>query len=93
VSDFVIETRELGKRYGERIVAVDRLAMRVRRGEVYGFLGPNGVRPISEQDPGPRPSAGASRDSAAVAKVLSSGATSGLSTDVGWRWVRATVCR
>jgi ABC-type multidrug transport system ATPase subunit len=41
--DFVIETRELGKRYGERIVAVDRLNMRVRRGEVYGFLGPNGA--------------------------------------------------
>jgi ABC-type multidrug transport system ATPase subunit len=39
----VIETRELGKRYGERVVAVDRLNMRVRRGEVYGFLGPNGA--------------------------------------------------
>jgi ABC-type multidrug transport system ATPase subunit len=41
--DFMIETRELSKRYGERIVAVDRLNMRVRRGEVYGFLGPNGA--------------------------------------------------
>ena len=41
--DFVVETDELGKRYGERIVAVDRLTMRVRRGEVYGFLGPNGA--------------------------------------------------
>ncbi len=40
---FVIETRDLGKRYGERIVAVDRLTMRVGRGEVYGFLGPNGA--------------------------------------------------
>jgi ABC-type multidrug transport system ATPase subunit len=40
---FVIESRELSKRYGERIVAVDRLTMRVRRGEVYGFLGPNGA--------------------------------------------------
>jgi ABC-type multidrug transport system ATPase subunit len=39
----VIETYELGKRYGEDIVAVDRLTMRVRRGEVYGFLGPNGA--------------------------------------------------
>jgi ABC-2 type transport system ATP-binding protein len=39
----VIETRELSKRYGDRIVAVDRLALRVRRGEVYGFLGPNGA--------------------------------------------------
>jgi ABC-type multidrug transport system ATPase subunit len=40
---FVIETNELSKRYGGRIVAVDRLNMRVRRGEVYGFLGPNGA--------------------------------------------------
>jgi ABC-2 type transport system ATP-binding protein len=40
---FVIETRGLGKRYGDAIVAVDRLTMRVRRGEVYGFLGPNGA--------------------------------------------------
>jgi ABC-type multidrug transport system ATPase subunit len=40
---FVIETRDLTKRYGERIVAVDGLQMRVRRGEVYGFLGPNGA--------------------------------------------------
>jgi ABC-2 type transport system ATP-binding protein len=40
---FVIETRELGKRYGERTVAVDRLDLRIRRGEVYGFLGPNGA--------------------------------------------------
>jgi ABC-type multidrug transport system ATPase subunit len=41
--NLVIETRGLGKRYGEGIVAVDRLTMRVRRGEVYGFLGPNGA--------------------------------------------------
>jgi ABC-2 type transport system ATP-binding protein len=39
----VIETRELGKRYEGRIVAVERLSLRVRRGEVYGFLGPNGA--------------------------------------------------
>jgi ABC-type multidrug transport system ATPase subunit len=43
MNELVIETRDLTKRYGERIVAVDRLAMRVRRGEVYGFLGPNGA--------------------------------------------------
>src|ERR671918_480101 len=41
--DLLVETRGLGKRYGERIVAVDRLDLRVRRGEVYGFLGPNGA--------------------------------------------------
>jgi ABC-2 type transport system ATP-binding protein len=39
----VIETRELGKRYDGRIVAVDKLSLRVQRGEVYGFLGPNGA--------------------------------------------------
>jgi ABC-type multidrug transport system ATPase subunit len=43
VEDHVVETRDLTKRYGERIVAVDRLALRIRRGEVYGFLGPNGA--------------------------------------------------
>jgi ABC-type multidrug transport system ATPase subunit len=42
VSDFVVETHDLTKRYGD-IVAVDHLNMRVRRGEVYGFLGPNGA--------------------------------------------------
>ena len=41
--NLVIETHALTKRYGERILAVDRLALRVRRGEVYGFLGPNGA--------------------------------------------------
>jgi ABC-type multidrug transport system ATPase subunit len=40
---FVIETSGLTKRYGERIIAVDRLDMRVCRGEVFGFLGPNGA--------------------------------------------------
>ena len=39
---FVVETRDLSKRYSGRILAVDRLTLRVRRGEVYGFLGPNG---------------------------------------------------
>lgn len=41
-SDVVIETRGLTKRYGA-LTAVDRLALRVRKGEVYGFLGPNGA--------------------------------------------------
>ena len=41
--DTLIETRELTKRYGPRIVAVDRVSLTVRRGEVYGFLGPNGA--------------------------------------------------
>ncbi len=41
-NQFVIETYDLTKRYDPRNVAVDRLNLRVRRGEVYGFLGPNG---------------------------------------------------
>lgn len=40
---FLVETRDLTKRYGSRIVAVDRVSLTVRRGEVYGFLGPNGA--------------------------------------------------
>jgi ABC-2 type transport system ATP-binding protein len=37
-----IETTELTKRYGP-ITAVDRLDLRVERGEIFGFLGPNGA--------------------------------------------------
>jgi ABC-type multidrug transport system ATPase subunit len=40
--DPVIETNDLTKRYRD-LVAVDRLTLRVHRGEVYGFLGPNGA--------------------------------------------------
>jgi ABC-2 type transport system ATP-binding protein len=40
-TDVVIDVEGLTKRYGER-VAVDGLTMQVRRGEIYGFLGPNG---------------------------------------------------
>ena len=38
----MIETNDLTKRYRD-LVAVDRLTLRVHRGEVYGFLGPNGA--------------------------------------------------
>jgi ABC-2 type transport system ATP-binding protein len=41
--DFLVETRDLTKRYGSGIVAVDGVNLMVRRGEVYGFLGPNGA--------------------------------------------------
>jgi ABC-2 type transport system ATP-binding protein len=41
-ADYVIETRDLTKRFGD-VLAVDNLALKVRRGEVYGFLGPNGA--------------------------------------------------
>jgi ABC-2 type transport system ATP-binding protein len=39
--EFAIDVRGLTKRYGERNV-VDDLQIRVRRGEICGFLGPNG---------------------------------------------------
>jgi len=38
----LVETRDLTKIYG-RVTAVDRVALTVRRGEIYGFLGPNGA--------------------------------------------------
>ena len=39
--DLVIQTEGLTKRFGN-ITAVDDLSMEVRRGHVYGLLGPNG---------------------------------------------------
>ena len=42
VTEHLIETHRLTKRYGDRL-AVDGIDLRVRRGEVYGFLGPNGA--------------------------------------------------
>lgn len=40
-SEFVIDVRNVTKRFDGRTV-VDGLGMRVRPGEIYGFLGPNG---------------------------------------------------
>ena len=37
-----MQTKELTKRYGDRLAA-DQVSLTVRRGEVYGFLGPNGA--------------------------------------------------
>src|SRR5512138_3978272 len=39
---FTIETNDLTKRYGE-VLAVDSVDLRVKRGEIYGFLGLNGA--------------------------------------------------
>jgi ABC-2 type transport system ATP-binding protein len=39
----VIETRELTKRFGADVLAVDGLSFSVRPGEVCGMLGPNGA--------------------------------------------------
>jgi ABC-2 type transport system ATP-binding protein len=39
--DFVIDVRDVTKKFGDRTV-VNHIAMQVRPGEIYGFLGPNG---------------------------------------------------
>lgn len=41
-NDFVIHTSNLGKRFGH-VTALDGLDLDVRRGEVHGVFGPNGV--------------------------------------------------
>jgi ABC-2 type transport system ATP-binding protein len=38
----MIETRDLTKMYGE-LYALNRLTMKLERGDVYGFIGPNGA--------------------------------------------------
>ena len=40
--NLAIETNGLSKSYGE-VRAVDSVSLRVRRGEIYGFLGLNGA--------------------------------------------------
>jgi ABC-2 type transport system ATP-binding protein len=42
VSDLVIESRSLRRRFGDKLAVAD-LSLAVRRGEVFGFLGPNGA--------------------------------------------------
>jgi ABC-2 type transport system ATP-binding protein len=42
MSEVMIEARELVKRY-EGVLALDKVSMKVHRGEVLGFLGPNGA--------------------------------------------------
>lgn len=39
---WMIEADNVTKRYGD-VVAVDRLDLKVKRGEIFGFLGPNGA--------------------------------------------------
>jgi ABC-2 type transport system ATP-binding protein len=39
--DLAIDVRDLTKRFGDK-VAVDHFSLQVRRGTIYGFLGPNG---------------------------------------------------
>ncbi len=39
----MIETRDLTKMYGE-LYALNRLTLKLERGDVYGFIGPNSSR-------------------------------------------------
>src|SRR5436189_3123986 len=39
---FMIETRDLTKMYGD-LYALNRLTLKLERGDVYGFIGPNGA--------------------------------------------------
>nr|PZN67065.1 MAG: ABC transporter ATP-binding protein [Sphaerobacter thermophilus] len=64
--DFAIETDGLTKRYSEHILAVDGVTLRVRRGEVYGFVGPNGAGKTTTM----RMLVGLIRPSAGQARVL-----------------------
>ena len=40
--NYIIETKELTRKFGN-LVAVDRVNLQVKEGEIYGFLGPNGA--------------------------------------------------
>jgi ABC-2 type transport system ATP-binding protein len=40
-TEFAIDVRDLNKRFGDKHV-VNNVSMRVRKGEIFGFLGPNG---------------------------------------------------
>ena len=42
MSDFILETNRLTKRYSRRILAVDGLDLQIPKGQVFGLLGPNG---------------------------------------------------
>jgi ABC-type multidrug transport system ATPase subunit len=42
MSELILHTEELTKRYGWRL-AVDRISLSVKRGDIFGFLGQNGA--------------------------------------------------
>jgi ABC-2 type transport system ATP-binding protein len=41
-NDLVLETRDLTKTYGD-FIALDRLSIQIRRGQILGLIGPNGA--------------------------------------------------
>jgi lipooligosaccharide transport system ATP-binding protein len=78
--DSVIETDGLFKQYGD-VVAVDRINLRVRRGECHGLLGPNGAGKTSVI----RMAYGFSPISAGAMKVF------GLDIQTHWREIRSRI--
>lgn len=42
MSDFILQTKQLSKRYGQQMAA-DNISLQVRKNTVYGLLGPNGA--------------------------------------------------
>ena len=54
--EHVIETELLTKKYGD-VIAVDQLSLRVPRGGVFGFLGPNGSGKDDDDGDAARPRA------------------------------------
>ena len=42
MSNFILETKDLSKRYGQQMAA-NNISLQVRRNTVYGLLGPNGA--------------------------------------------------
>ena len=42
MGNFILETKQLTKRYSRRILAVDGLDLQIPKGQVFGLLGPNG---------------------------------------------------
>ena len=42
MSEIILQTNHLTKRFSRRILAVDELDLEVSRGQVFGILGPNG---------------------------------------------------
>ena len=40
--DYIIETKDLTKRYGQHLAA-NAVSLHVKRGEIYGFIGRNGA--------------------------------------------------
>jgi ABC-type multidrug transport system ATPase subunit len=42
-AEAVLEARDLTRRYGAHLLALDRVNLQLRAGEVYGLIGPNGA--------------------------------------------------